>query len=114
MPKTTKKESNLEFQKRTFPSRIKAQRRKNKETLGPRIGQKQASTKQRAAAIKSEKALSKVEKRLGLKSTAPTSKKKTTSKPSSISQLVDFGRKLSSLPGKGKRNLQEVSQKTKR
>lgn len=113
MPKP-KKESNLEFQKRTFPSRIKAQRRKNKETLGARIGLEQSSTKQRATAINSEKALNKVEKRLGLKSTAVKSKGKPKGKAGAFSKLVKMGKTLSSLPGRGKRNLEEISKKSKR
>lgn len=70
MPKTTKKsESNIEFQKRTFPDRIKVQREKNEKVLRiARGGLGPVSDKQKAIARKSEAALDRVEKRLNIKS----------------------------------------------
>lgn len=115
MPK--KSESNVEFQKRTFPARIKAQRAKNEKVLRvARGGLGPVSAAQKKSATKSERALNRVEARLNIKA-APKPKKSKGKRPSkdsaarsaAIQKLLNIGTMIRKAPGVGKRNLKEVA-----
>lgn len=58
------------YQKDTFPSKIASQRAKNRATLSDRVGKAPLSKKGRAAVQESERAMSRVERRMGSKDTS--------------------------------------------
>ncbi len=110
-----KKETEAEFQKRTFPAKIKRVKEKTDKVLarGSR-----ASKEDRAKAFKARKAADRVERRLktGSGSSKPAERKDSTKptkkKPGSalegVKALLDAGKTIAGLPGREKAALKKI------
>lgn len=104
MPKSgKKKESNLEFQKRTFPSRLKVVEQRSAEVLGKRGAVKRLKgppTKgERASAEKAQKAVGRIKKRLGIKKKGVSMGDKIGKTVAGLKDLFSFGKRVAKAPG---------------
>lgn len=103
MPKQgKKKESNLEFQKRTFPGRLRAVERRSAKVLGERGAQgfkKPPSAEERVAAKRARKAASRIRKRLGVKKKGMSFSDKASKTVEGLKELFSFGKRVVGAPG---------------